>query len=286
MVRDMRKHTVYGGHGAKLHVADWGRVDGPPILLLHGWGQSGMCWSKQYESNLAEEFRLVTPDLRGHGMSDKPEEASEYADGKLWADDVRAIIEALELDRLVLVAWSYASFVASDYLAEYGDAELSAINLVDTPPKLSPDEVGVRIGQAFGDVGPGMMSADLELVISSTRQFLDSCFAQPVSPEDRETYLAFNMVMPLWAKLHTQQRLVDTTPSLEAIRVPVLISHGRGDQLVLPAAAEYSHLHCIDAQLSWYDDCGHAPFAENPDRFNCELRALTLAQRDRDVAVG
>jgi non-heme chloroperoxidase len=78
----MKTHAVRGGGGLRLHVREWGRVDGPPILLIHGWSQNHLCWVKQYESALADEFRLVAYDLRGHGMSEAPLEAEHYTDGR------------------------------------------------------------------------------------------------------------------------------------------------------------------------------------------------------------
>ena len=68
----MKVHSVRGGGGLKLHVREWGKADGPPILFIHGWSQNHLCWVKQYDDGLADEFRLVAYDLRGHGMSDAP----------------------------------------------------------------------------------------------------------------------------------------------------------------------------------------------------------------------
>ena len=48
----MKAHTVRGGGGLRLHVREWGKTDGPPILLIHGWSQNHLCWVKQYESAL------------------------------------------------------------------------------------------------------------------------------------------------------------------------------------------------------------------------------------------
>jgi non-heme chloroperoxidase len=103
----MRTHAVRGGGGLRLHVREWGPADGPPILFIHGWSQNHLCWVRQYESGLADEFRLVAYDLRGHGMSEAPLEPEHYSDGQLWADDLAAIIDQLRLDRPVLVGWSY-----------------------------------------------------------------------------------------------------------------------------------------------------------------------------------
>ena len=55
-------------------------------------------------------FRLITPDLRGHGRSDKPRPPETYTDGKRWAEDIAAIIDGLELERPILLAWSYSDW--------------------------------------------------------------------------------------------------------------------------------------------------------------------------------
>src|SRR5690242_6019729 len=88
-------HTMPGGGGLRLHVREWGRADGPPILFLHGWSQSHLCCHRQYESELADEFRLVAFDLRGHGMSDAPLGPKHNTHPGLWAYDVAAIVEEL-----------------------------------------------------------------------------------------------------------------------------------------------------------------------------------------------
>ena len=102
MTERAQTHTITGG-GLRLHVREWGKASGPPILFIHGWSQGHLCWAKQYESALGDEFRLVACDLRGHGMSDAPRAAAHYTDGALWADDVAAIVDQLVLDRPVLV---------------------------------------------------------------------------------------------------------------------------------------------------------------------------------------
>ncbi len=106
-VAPMKMYTVPGGGGLGLHVREWGKANGPAIVFIHGWSQNHLSWAKQYEGSLADEFRLVAFDLRGHGMSEAPLEPGHYTDERLWADDVAAIIDQLGLDpagarRLVL----------------------------------------------------------------------------------------------------------------------------------------------------------------------------------------
>src|SRR5262245_10961676 len=63
---------ISGGGGLRLAVHEFGPPEGKPIVLIPGINQCSLAWLKQYRSALAEEFRLVCLDLRGHGMSEKP----------------------------------------------------------------------------------------------------------------------------------------------------------------------------------------------------------------------
>ncbi len=72
-------------------------------------------------------------DNRGHGMSERPVQPEHYVDAQLWADDVAAVIEQVDLERPVLVAWSYGGFIVSDYVRAYGTAEIAGVNLVGGP---------------------------------------------------------------------------------------------------------------------------------------------------------
>jgi non-heme chloroperoxidase len=87
----MKIHTIRGATGVNLHVREYGKSNGIPILLIHGWSQNHLCWSKQYDSALKDDARIVALDLRGHGMSDAPMQADQYTDGDKWADDIAVI---------------------------------------------------------------------------------------------------------------------------------------------------------------------------------------------------
>ena len=75
---------------------------------------------RQVDSDLAKEFHIVTYDLRGHGNSDKPLDPARYKDSKAWGDEVQAVMDAAGLKHPVLVGWSYAGRVISDYVATHG----------------------------------------------------------------------------------------------------------------------------------------------------------------------
>ena len=275
----MKTHTVEGGGGLRLHVREWGKADGPPILLIHGWSQNHLCWDKQYESALADEFRLVAYDLRGHGMSEAPLEPEHYTDGELWADDLAAIIAQLRLDRPVLVGWSYGAFVICDYVRTYWQERIGAIAFVEGAVKLGEAAFGTLIGPGFLDHFVAATADDLPTNILAMRSFVKTCLVKPVSPEDFETAVCWNVVVPARVRANLAAREIDCDDVLRALEVPLLVTHGRADTVVLPAMAEHVLATCPAAEASWYEGVGHAPHLEEPERFNSELARLSRRVR-------
>ena len=263
----------------RLHVREWGRADRPPILFIHGWSQNHLCWARQYESELTGEFRLVAYDLRGHGMSEAPLEPGHYTDGKLWADDVAAITDELNLDRVVLVGWSYGAFVICDYVRAYGQDRIAAIDFVEGAVKLGETAFGTLIGPGFLDHFVAATADDLPTNIAAMRSFVRACVVKPVPDDDLETAVCWNIAVPAAIRANLAAREIDCDDVLAALEVPLLVTHGREDSVVLPAMAEHVLAACPAAAASWYEDTGHIPQLEDPGRFNRELAELTRRTR-------
>lgn len=272
-IEPVREYDIRGGGGVMLRAHEWGRPDGPAILFVHGWSQCDMCWDAQVRSPLAERFRMVTFDNRGHGMSEKPFDGGCYADERLWAQDLAAVIEQTRLDRPVLVAWSYGGFIVADYVRVHGDAGIAGIDLVDAAVLLQPP--------SFGHIGPGFLdnvldasAPDLRANIAAIRRFLRSCTASPLPDELFSAALAWNMAVPAEIRGALIAREIDATDICSRLSVPVLVTHGREDMIILPSMAEHVLGHCNTAVASWYDGVGHMPFIEETERFNLELAAF------------
>ena len=281
LTASMKRHTVRGGGGLRLHVREWGKMDGPPILFVHGWSQNHLCWVKQYESALADEFRLVAYDLRGHGMSEAPPEPFHYTGDRLWADDLAAIVQELRLDRAVLVGWSYGAFVICDYVRAYGQDRIVAIDFVEGAVRMGEAAFGTLIGPGFLDHFVDATADDLPTSIRAMRSFVRTCLVKPVSADDFETAVCWNVVVPSHVRAGLGARELDYDDVLRALDVPLLVTHGRADSVVLPAMAEHVLATCPTAEASWYEGVGHVPHLEDPERFNRELTELT-----RRVQVG
>ena len=182
----MKIHTVKGAAGVNLHVREYGKPDGIPILFIHGWSQSHLCWSKQYGSSLANDAAHCRSRSSCHGMSDAPMKTDQYTDGDKWADDIAAVIDELALYRPILVGWSYGGYIISDYIRRRGQDRISGINFVAAAVVLGPKAFGPLIGPGFLENAPGACQKDLPENIAAIRRFLRACIVKPVSQDDFE----------------------------------------------------------------------------------------------------
>ena len=119
-----------------------------------------------------------------------------------------------------------------------------------------------------------MCVPDLLANIAATRRFLRACTARPLSGDEAAASLARNMVVPSAVRGALLSRELDAGDILASATVPVLVTHGQDDAIVLPSMAEHTLTACPAATVSWYDGIGHMPFWEAPDRFARELAAL------------
>ena len=113
------------------------------------------------------------------------------------------------------------------------------------------------------------------------RSFVRTCLVKPVSDDDFETAVCWNVVVPAHVRAALGARAIDDDDVLRALEVPMLVTHGRMDSVVLPAMAEHVLAICPTAEGSWYEGVGHAPHLEEPERFNRELAELTRRVRAR-----
>jgi len=265
--------------GLTIRAQIWGNASGPEILFIHGFSQSYLSWIKQTGSGLSQRFRMATYDLRGHGGSDKPLEAKYYQNDKAWADEVAAVIQAAGLKRPVIVAWSYGGRVVGNYLKFYGDGHIAALDLVDIRTKTEP----AWDGGVTRKTASAMISPDVATNIAGTEEFVRGVTATPLSPADFEQALGYNMVVPIEVRAAMrggQNATVNFTDVFKKLKVPVLVTHGAKDDLIKLDAARYTASVVPQAKLSIYEGVGHAPFLEQPARFNKELAELVKKAAD------
>jgi pimeloyl-ACP methyl ester carboxylesterase len=269
---------VVGGGGLSLAVYEAGQAGGPPIVFIHGFTGNYLTWERQFSGPLAAEFRLVAYDLRGHGASDKPLEAARYTDAALWAEDLAAVIRAKNLDRPVLVGWSYGGYVIADYLRKFGDSTIGGVVFLGSSTKNGTAEAAGFLTEevlaVFGDV----LSADLRRSIDGTRA-LTRMFASPLGGAAWETAYGSAMMVPPEVRAAMFSRVLDNDDVLAGIRVPTLVIHGGGDRIVRVSAGRHTTTTVPSAKLLVYDGVGHALQLESPERLGRDLAEFVRAGR-------
>lgn len=268
----MKSHKVSGGSGTRLHLVETGNSKGRPILFIHGFSQCWLAWRRQLDSDLAEDYRLVAMDMRGHGLSDKPRE--RYADSRLWAEDVNAAIQTLNLDHPVLCGWSYGPLVILDYVRHYGEAGIGGLHFVGGITKLGSDEAASVLTPEFLNLVPGFIATDTEVSVRSMESLLHLCFAQEPSVEDLYLMLGWNLCVPPHVRQALLSRSLDNDDLLPKIRKPVLITHGTDDAAVKPAVVEQHKARLGHAQVHMMTKTGHASFWDDAAAFNRRLRTF------------
>jgi non-heme chloroperoxidase len=263
---------VTGGGGVRLHVVEAGNPRGRPIVFLHGISQCWLTWRRQLHSSLAEDHRLVALDLRGHGLSATPRDG--YDDSKQWADDVDAVIRALDLEQPVLCGWSYGPLVALDYVRHYGEARLGGLHLVGGVTKLGSEEAASVLTPEFLSLVPQLFASDTETSVRGLEGLLRLCFAQEPPAPERYLMLGYNVAVPPYVRQGLLSRSFDNDDLLPKLRKPVLITHGAADAVVKGAAVEQHKAAMPHAQVQVMAKTGHAPFWDDAAGFNARLRAF------------
>ena len=268
----MKSHRITGGGGVRLHVVETGNPGGRPVLFIHGVSQCWLQWSRQLESDLVEDHRLVALDMRGHGLSDKPRVG--YDDSKQWADDVNAVIETLHLDHPVLSGWSYGPLVFLDYIRHYGEEALGGLHFVGAATKLGSDKAMSLLTPEFLSLVPDLFSTDTETSIRGSEGLLRLCFVRDLSAAERYLMLGYNVSVPPYVRQGLLSRSLDNDDLLAKIRKPVLITHGAADAIVKPMAVDQYKAAMPHAQVQLMANAGHGAFWDDTAAFNDRLRAF------------
>ena len=267
---DTKNYTVTAPDGVRLAVQESGNPQGPAVVLIHGLLGSRLNWDAQVNSAELRRYRIITYDLRGHGLSGKPTGAEAYRNGRHWADDLATVIASAHANRPVLVGWSLGGAVISNYLATFGDSQIAGAVYVDGVIELKGDQI-----VAHPEVYRDMTSSDLKTHLDGERTFLGLCFHTQPDGSTTEHLLA-NAAMASWdMQSAVQSMTVAAAEGLSKVSVPVLLLYGEHDALVNTRGA-IARAKELDPhiQTRLYANSGHAPFMEEPDRFNRDLAAF------------
>ena len=270
----MAVREVIGGDGTSLVYRTFGSDDAPALVLLHGWAQSSRCWGEPVLEALAEDFRVIAVDLRGHGYSQAPE--AGYDDRDAWAGDLAAVLDAENVSATnpaVLLGWSYGGLVICDYLAVHGSGAVAGLILVGAITSIGRGEKGGRVGAAMRAAIPAAMSEDPREAVRALGSF-GNALTGPVEGKGAVSQALFGASLgtPPRVRAALFDRAVSNDELLTRLDLPVLVLHGAQDSVVDVSAAHHAASLLRRPTTSIWEGVDHGPFVEDPDRFVAEVR--------------
>ena len=270
--------TLQLSGGGKLEFVDEG--DGPAIVFLHGWSLGKEAFGKQ-RRELSDRYRVVIPDMRGHGNSEKFLEGDGI---DTLAGDLGRLLVALDLEEVILVGWSMGALVAWQTATGPQSGRIRGIVTIDMVPRVLNGEGwqhGLRAGTHLYDVDIDLtkMRDDWR---AFTRAYVPLVFASGEAVDRRELIdemldlVADNdleSMTNLWhALVHA-----DFVATVQQLDIPTLITFGALSQIYAEDAAVWMHEHIPNSTLITYADVGHVPMEEIPAQSAEDLRTfLTL----------
>lgn len=259
--------------GTQIFYKDWG--NGPPVVLSHGWPLNADAWDATALFLATHGFRAVAHDRRGHGRSSQTWHGNDM---DTYADDLAAVIDALDLTDIVLVGHSTGGGEVVHYLGRHGSDRVSKVVLVSAVPPLmlrgddNPEGLPT-------DVFDAIRAGELADRAQAYRELADGPFfghnrTQDVSQGIRDAFWTQSMACGHRAAYEciTAFSATDFRPDLALIDVPTLIIHGGDDQIVpLKVGGERSARLIDGADLIIYHGSGHGLPDTDRDRLHTDI---------------
>lgn len=244
---------------------------GEPLVLVHGFGANRQFFREQVTA-LADSFRVITYDLRGHGSSESTERGLRLPQ---YADDLRQLVIYLELGSINVLAWAMGGKILFDYIDQFGDDELDRLGLIETTPKTISDETWdgrtERYDHADNLQNLQSMVYDWEGYVE---QFYMPYVFAPGFEEERQSEYEWaleevkqntpHVMINTWISSSAQ----DYRPVLPEVSVPCLLAQGGTSQLYDPAITEYMTKEMLETQVAEFPEAGHTLQLEAPEAFN------------------
>ncbi|MFI6868000.1 alpha/beta fold hydrolase [Nocardia sp. NPDC050406] len=258
------------------------RVEGPdsgrPLVLLHGWAGNLRCWGRAGDL-LAETFRVIAVDLRGHGYSGAPE--TGYDDPANWAADLHAVLTAEGIDSgAVLLGWSYGGIALTDYLAVHGSAAVAGVVYTGSLAGIGKGVPGAEPGPAMQKAIPDVFEESAGRAMRGFAAF-GNANTGPGRDKGGDAQRLFGISLATRPRVRKAlfYRTTDNTETLRNLDIPVFVQHGTADPVVPIESGRYIADTAPKATTSYWEDAQHGLFIEDPERFVAEITTFadTLA---------
>jgi pimeloyl-ACP methyl ester carboxylesterase len=269
--------------GIRMHYRDEGAQGGPTLLLIHGFSASLHTW-EPWVQRLGEDYRIVSLDLPGHGLTRAP--AGYEASIEAFRDAVHEFTRLQGLENFALAGSSMGGNVAWEYALAHPD-QVNALILVDASGWEDTRAEAAEEPEVFKllrnpVLGPVLRELDNTRLI---RQGLESSFADASLVDDAmvERYASLSRApghrdILLQMTLGFRERNYATPERLAALSMPVLVLTGDTDRLVPPEHARQFNQAIQGSQIVVFEATGHIPHEERPDQSAMAVREFLYQQ--------
>lgn len=274
--------TIKTQDGTTIFYKDWGPKDAQPVVFHHGWPLSSDDWDNQMLFFLAQGYRVIAHDRRGHGRSDQTDTGNDM---DTYAADVAELARALDLRNAIHIGHSTGGGEVARYVARAEAGRVAKAVLISAVPPVmvksdaNPDGVPMEV---FDGIRAG--------VLNNRAQFFLDLPSGPFYGFNREGAKVSQGLINNWwrqgmsggAKAHYDCVKVfsetDFTEDLKAIGVPVLVLHGEDDQIVPIANSAHKAIKLLrNGAIKTYPGLSHGLFATHPEVINPDLLAFAKA---------
>ena len=267
--------------GTRIYFKDWG--NGQPVVFSHGWPLSSDAWEDHMMFLASRGYRCIAHDRRGHGRSSQPWTGNDM---NTYADDLAALVHALDLKDAIHVGHSTGGGEVARYIGRHGTKRVAKVVLVGsiTPLMLqtpaNPDGLPQKV---FDEIRAGVLKDRSQFFKDLSVPFFGANRAgATVSQGVLDTFWLLGMQAGLSSvydciKVFSE---TDLTEDLKKIDVPTLVVHGDDDQIVpIGASALLSAKIIKQATLKIYEGASHGLPITLKDRLNLDLFEFCRAGR-------
>jgi non-heme chloroperoxidase len=265
--------TITSKDGTEIYYKEWG--EGPVVTFSHGWPLNSDAWDGQMLFLAQNGYRVVAHDRRGHGRSSQ---ASSGNDMNGYADDLAAIIEALDLQNATLIGHSTGGGEVTRYIGRHGSKRVAKVVLVAAVPPImlktpaNPEGLPMEV---FDGLRAGLVKDRSQFYRDLAIQFYGA--NRPganVSQGTLDQFWLWSMQAGLKNAYESIKAFSETdfTEDLKKIDVPALVLHGEDDQIVpVKDSAKKSAKLIKGAKEIYYPGAPHGITATHQDQVNSDL---------------
>jgi non-heme chloroperoxidase len=271
--------TVTMRDGTRIYFKDWG--SGQPVVFSHGWPLSADAWEDQMVFLGRHGYRCIAHDRRGHGRSSQPWNGNEM---DTYADDLAALVEALDLRDAIHVGHSTGGGEVARYIGRHGTRRVAKAVLIGAVPplmlKTAANPGGLPI-ETFDEIRARVLADRSQFFKDLTGPFYGANRSGAnVSQGVCDSFWMQGMQAGFAGVIDCIKAFSETdfTEDLKRIDVPTLIMHGDDDQIVpIGASAMRSAKLVKNSTLKIYPGFSHGMCTVNKDRINADLLAFISA---------